>query len=277
MKQLTFIKILFLLPISVFGQQNEAITKYLNSLDERLEISILVQQPTGEVLFDMNADKPIPSASTIKIPILMEFFNQVDAGQLYLDQTYTLEFKDKVGGAGELQFQEDSASLSLEFLAREMIRISDNTATNILIGLVGMENVNLLMEDLGLKSTRLNRLMMDFESINAGKQNYTSAAEMNRLLGIILSGVELSIFSRQSILNILLACADKSTIPSMLPEGTRVAHKTGTLAYVRGDAGIILSQNPLIMSIFVENFESLDQADEIIGKIARLAYDEFSN
>jgi beta-lactamase class A len=96
-------------------------------------------------------------------------------------------------------------------------------------------------------------------------------------LGIILSGVELSIFSRQSILNILLACADKSTIPSMLPEGTRVAHKTGTLAYVRGDAGIILSQNPLIMSIFVENFESLDQADEIIGKIARLAYDEFSN
>jgi beta-lactamase class A len=277
MKQLTFIKIFFLLPISVFGQQNEAITHYLNSLDERLEISILVQQPTGEVLFNINADKPIPSASTIKIPILMEFFNQVDAGQLYLDQTYTLEFKDKVGGAGELQFQEDSASLSLEFLAREMIRISDNTATNILIGLVGMENVNLLMEDLGLKSTRLNRLMMDFEAINAGKQNYTSAAEMNKLLGIILSGVELSIFSRQSILNMLLACADKSTIPSMLPEGTRVAHKTGTLAYLRGDAGIILSQNPLIMSIFVENFESLDQADEIIGKIARLAFDEFSN
>lgn len=269
--------ILLLFPISVWGQQTENISHYLNGLNEDLEVSLLVEQPTGEVLFSLNAEKPIPSASIIKIPILMEFFRQIDAGTLYLDQTYALEAKDKVGGSGELQLFEDNSTHTLEFLAGEMIRISDNTATNILIGLVGIENVNLLMEELGLKTTRLNRYMMDFEAIEAGKQNFTSPAEINKMLGIILSGVELSTSSRQSMLNMLLACADKSTIPSLLPEGTRVAHKSGTLAYVRGDAGIILSQKPIILSIFVENFETLEQADAIIANLAKLAFDAFAN
>ncbi|ERM80212.1 hypothetical protein P872_14140 [Rhodonellum psychrophilum GCM71 = DSM 17998] len=269
--------ILLLLPISVWGQQNETISQYLNSLDKGLEVSLLVQQPTGEILFSMNAEKSVPSASIIKIPILMEFFRQIESKTLHLDQMYALEAKDKVGGAGELQNLEENSTHSLEFLAREMIRISDNTATNVLIGLVGMENVNLLMEELGLKTTRLNRYMMDFEAIEAGKQNITSPAEINKLLSIILSGVELSTSSRESMLNMLLACADKSTIPGKLPEGTRVAHKTGTLSYVRGDAGIILNQKPIILSIFVENFETLEQADEIIANIANLAFEAYAN
>lgn len=276
-QKLLQLSIFFLLPFSVWSQQDEPISRYLSGLNEYLEVSLLVQDPTGEVLFKRNAEKVIPSASLIKIPILMELFRQIDARTLHLDQIYSLEAKDKVGGSGELQTMEDKSVFSLEFLAREMIRISDNTATNILIGLVGMKNVNLLMGELGLKTTRLNRYMMDFEAIEAGKQNFTSPTEINKLLGIILSGIELSQSSRQSMLNMLLACADKSTIPSLLPEGTRVAHKTGTLSYVRGDAGIILNQKPIILSIFVENYETLEQADEIIATLANLAFEAFSN
>lgn len=279
MRYRKFQQLLFLLlfPISVWGQQNETISHYLNGINEELVVSLLVQEATGEVLFSLNSEKSTPSASIIKIPILMEFFRQIDAGTLHLDQIYALEAKDKVGGSGELQFHEDNSTHTLEFLAREMIRISDNTATNVLIGLVGMKNVNLLMEEFGLKTTRLNRYMMDFEAIEEGKQNFTSPAEINKMLSMILSGVELSTSSRQSMLNMLLACADKSTIPNLLPEGTRVAHKSGTLSYVRGDAGIILSQKPIILSIFVENFGTLEQADEIIANLARLAFNTFAN
>jgi beta-lactamase class A len=72
-----------------------------------------------------------------------------------------------------------------------------------------------------------------------------------------------------------LACEDRTTIPRNIPVNIPIAHKTGTLDYVRGDAGIIFSKNILILTVFVENFESLEQAETIIGKIAEYAYNDF--
>jgi len=117
--------------------------------------------------------------------------------------------------------------------------------------------------------------MMDFEAIAEGRQNYTSPVEINQLLLLLYSSNELSKKSRGRMIEMLLACADNTTIPSQLPKGLEVAHKTGILDYVRGDAGIIYSPNPLVLSIFVENFSSNEEAEEIIGTVARLAYETY--
>jgi beta-lactamase class A len=260
--------------------------------------SVAVHDADGTELYARNAGRRVPSASVIKIPILAELMRMVDLGELSLDETRVLAEDDIVGGSGELQHTGAGGEYTLEYLAREMIRVSDNTATNIIIRRIGMERINRLMAELDMDQTVLARLMMDFQAIEEGRQNYTSAADMNRVLlavmgghlqgavmlsrygitghsinEILMSTEFLSASSRELVLDMLTGCADKSLIPRYLPDSIRVAHKTGTLAYVRGDSGIIFGEKPVIVTIFAENFHDLETAEEQIGEIARLIHE----
>ena len=109
--------------------------------------------------FTVNADLLFPTASIIKVPILLEFYNQVAASDLDPNEVHGLRENVKVGGSGVLQFMSEETRLTLEDWAKLMINLSDNTATNYMIDVVGMENVNDLLERLGLEKTRLLRKM----------------------------------------------------------------------------------------------------------------------
>lgn len=261
--------------LTVSCQQKNRLETYLESLPTSLEVSFYIQDENGEVLASHNSEKQIPSASIIKIPILIELMNQVEARALRLDQEIIMRKEDVVSGAGELQFQPDGTSYPLKYLAREMIRISDNVATNLLIEQVGMVSIQSWLAANGYKLTQLSRKMMDFEAITEGRQNYTSPKEISNMLVSLYSGKYLSKESTAFIMDLLLDCADSSTIPSKLPAEVQIAHKTGTLNYVRGDAGIILGEKPVILAVFVEGFESLDQAEEVIGEISKIAWEIF--
>ncbi len=156
-----------------------------------------------------------------------------------------------------------------------MISFSDNPANKILIEKLGSEQIQDNINNWGLTNTKLNRKMMDFEAIKAGKQNFTTCEDMNGLLIKLLNQQLLSKKSGKKALEFLLACEDRTTIPRNIPVNIPIAHKTGTLDYVRGDAGIIFSKNILVLTVFVENFESLEQAETIIGKIAECCYKNF--
>lgn len=265
---------LFLL---VSCQQQNFLETYLESLPASLVVSFHIQDKNGVILASQNSDKMIPSASIIKIPILIELMRQVEDGRLSLDQEVMLTEADVVGGAGEMQFQPTGNSYTLDYLARDMIRISDNVATNLLINRVGLASVSTWLTDNGYNFTQLNRIMMDFDAIAAGRQNYTSPKEISEMLINLSRGKYVSERSSDFIMELLLDCADRTTIPSKLPSTVRVAHKTGTLDYVRGDAGIILGDNPLALSVFVEGFESLEEAEFVIGQVAKLAWEMHGN
>lgn len=256
-------------------QQKNRLETYLESLPASLVISFHIQDKNGEILASQNAVRQIPSASIIKIPILIELMRQVEAGRLSLDQEIMMTEEDVVSGAGELQFQPVGTTYTMDYLAREMIRISDNVATNLLIKELGMASIQGWLTENGYKNTQLNRIMMDFGAIAAGRQNYTCPKEMTHLLANLYIGRYLADNSTGLVMELLKGCADRSTIPSKLPAEIQVAHKTGTLDYVRGDAGIILGDKPLIIAVFVEGFESMDQAEVIIGEIARIAWETF--
>ncbi|TVQ09390.1 MAG: serine hydrolase [Balneolaceae bacterium] len=284
------------------GQENknhwQAADAFLDEAAGNALFSVAVHDADGAELYARNAGRQVASASVIKIPILAELMRMVDGNELSLDETYTMTSGDIVGGSGELQHAGPGGEYTLEYLAREMIRVSDNTATNIIIRRIGMERINRLMAELDMDQTVLARYMMDFQAIEEGRQNYTSAADMNRVLlaimGHHLQGSDLmsrdwitedssnvspvsteflSASSRELVLDMLTGCADKTLIPRYLPDSIHVAHKTGTLTYVRGDSGIIFGEKPVIVTIFAEDFGDLETAEEQIGEIARLIHE----
>lgn len=112
--------------------------------------------------FAINENVVFPQASAIKIAILMEVYKQAEAGKFKLTDTRRVEKQDKTGGSGVLvQLGDGTVQLSIYDLCVLMILVSDNTATNMLIDLVGMENINRTLEGLGLKHTRVRRRMLD--------------------------------------------------------------------------------------------------------------------
>ncbi|MCU0445325.1 MAG: class A beta-lactamase-related serine hydrolase [Microscillaceae bacterium] len=275
MKKIFFI-LNICLPLSLVAQNLE-LTSFLDSLNQTYKISILVQTSSGESLLSQQADSVVPSASVIKVPILLELFNQVQQKKIKLSKKHTLQESDKAGGEGEVQKIKIGKKLTIKYLAREMIRTSDNTATNILIQHLGMENINQFLRNQQCPKTMLQRKMMDFEAIKYGRQNYINAQESNRLLLQVLNQTILTPKLCRQVLQILEICDDHTTIPRYLPSSLRIAHKTGSLDYVRGDAAIVFSPKPLVISIFVEKFKEIEQAEEIIAKLAALIVYQYGN
>ena len=240
-----------------------------------IRVSALLQDSQGEVLYELDPLRQVPSASVIKTHLLTAFFQEADAGRIKLKKAYTLRQEDIVGGSGTLQNMAPGSKISYYELAEKMMVASDNVATNILIEAIGMEELNQRFAAWGMGTTRLARKMMDFEAVQQGRQNYICAQDANRMLLLLQQGEILSRKSRKTAIKILLRCEDASAIPAKLPPKVRVAHKTGTLDYVRGDAGIILARQPLTLSVFVEGFQTLEQANAIIAELAELAYQHF--
>jgi beta-lactamase class A len=260
------------LPQQLFAQGSE-IENYLAQLPKSITVSYTAfGLEESRSSLSLNSDRIIPSASIIKLPILLTLIEAVEQNRLSLEDVYLLQETDIVGGAGELQYQKAGNTYSLDYLAREMIRLSDNTATNILIRTIGMEKINQKIEQLGYQETVLNRKMMDFDAIKEGKQNFTSTRNMADLLNKIYHREGISTTAKAYILDLLFACEDKQAIVAGLP-GYQIAHKTGSLDYVRGDAGIVFAEKPVVLVVFVENFSSQEQADEIIAALSGLLFE----
>ncbi len=231
----------------------------LDSLPSAINVSIRIEKIDGTVLFAHRDDAITPSASVIKIPILAVMLEEARAGRFQMDGIGLVKKDDMVGGTGILQSHPSDTSLTWRRLAELMISVSDNSATNAIIRELGMDTINRYLSDWALEHTRLRREMMDFESQRQGRENTTTPAEMNAVLKRFATDSE--------FIRILLLCEDDTTLPAGFPDGTRFAHKTGTLTIVRGDAGILLGESPLVVSVFVSGFETLAQAEAILEQI----------
>jgi beta-lactamase class A len=152
-----------------------------HKLDGVLAVAIL-DLSTGQKYL-LHADEVLPTASSIKIAILAEFYRQVQQGKLKFTDLYTLQQTDLVGGSGISEaFTPGVTRLTLRDVAALMISVSDNSATNVMIDRIGMENVNALLDSLGLPHTRLRRKMMDLKAATEGRENVATPREMMALL-----------------------------------------------------------------------------------------------
>ena len=194
---------------------------------------------SGETLLSHNEGMVFKSASLIKTPIMLCALEEVEKGALSLDALIPVQAHQCVGD--EAPVIQNSMDVPLSVLLEYMITESNNSATNVLIDLLGMEKVNAFSRSIGLFDTVLRRHMLDFEAARQGSENHTSAKDMRRLYTLLHTGEALTPFMRETALPILLRQKDKELLMFTNP-AQKAAHKTGGLSDIAHDAGILYGE-----------------------------------
>jgi beta-lactamase class A len=224
----------------------------------------------------LNGDEVFPQASSIKIPVLVELYRQAQdqsPGRAKLTDLYTVRQSDLVPDSDIfLGLTPGVTRLTNRDLATMMVAVSDNSATNILIDRVGMENVNNTLDGLGFKKTRLRRKMMDLKAAQEGRENVSTPREMMLLLEAIYQGKVLNKSMNEDFFKILATHKDSAMLRG-LPVDVRAANKPGALEGVRNDSGIVFAQNrPFVLCVMATYLRDERAGEKAISEIAAAAY-----
>ena len=235
----------------------------------------IINKSTGDKL-EINPDMVFPAASMIKVPIMYEIMRQAAAGSIDLETSLVVTNDVRVGGAGILQELRADITMTVRELVTLMIVLSDNTATNMLIDLIGMDAVNITMSEIGLKSTILRRKMMDFDSALLGNENVTCASDVALLFGIIENHQNLPSEYTTLMMEILKRQQVRDKLPFHLPAAAVLANKTGTLVGVEHDGGILfLPSGTYIISILTADLEFNYQGLQLVAAIGKVIYEHY--
>jgi beta-lactamase class A len=233
----------------------------------------LLDLDTGNYV-DVNGSTSFPAASTIKVPILIAFFQDVDAGKIRLDEMLTMEQNVVAGGSGNLQYKAAGTQYAALEVVTKMITISDNTATNMLIArLGGIDALNQRFRSWGLTATIIRNQLPDLSGTNT-----TSPKELGNLMAIVSQGNLVSMQSRDLMLDILRRTQRDTLLPSGLGEGARAYHKTGDIGTMLADTGLIFvpTGKRYVAAVMVQRPNNDPRAEKLISSISRAAYQEFS-
>lgn len=221
-------------------------------------------------------DEKTNAASIIKIFIMIDAFNQVKNGNISLDQTLTLEDNMKVGGSGVLQHSKEGTTYTVEKLINLMMSKSDNVAANMLIDLLGINNINDEIKALGCNNTELNRKLMDKKSLDEGIDNYTSVGDLSLIFNKLYDNQCLGKDYDEQMLDLMLNQQLKTKIPKELPKGTKIAHKSGEFTGIQNDCGIIYTPNgAYFLAVMTKDGESKQQINAI-ADLSKQIFDKFN-
>jgi beta-lactamase class A len=234
----------------------------------------IVDLTTGDRI-ERLASEVFPLASTIKLTLLYELFKQADEGRINLDEMRTLDRRQVVGGDGVL-VELTTPSLSLRDYATLMVVLSDNTATNVLIDIAGMQKVTARMEAAGLPSLKLRRKMIDIEAARRGDENVGTPGDVARLLGMIYRADGLKKESADALARVLKKPKNTALRRGIGP-GIDVADKPGTLDGVETGAGIVYVPGRPYIFVATTTFLKNNAAGEAaITAASRAAFDYFT-
>jgi beta-lactamase class A len=249
-----------------------------------------------------------PTASVIKLPLLVTLYEDAIAGRIDLSERVTYREETKVAGSGVLQYLDDGLDPTLRDLSVLMMSVSDNTATDLLFDRVGKARIEATMGRLGLSSIRvpfdIREMLMELVDmdhsqpggydelrqllrLSAGsggrsmipeQADRTTPADICRLLELIESRAILDPDACTAIIELLKRIQSATRIPGLLPKGTVVAHKTGSYRRLRNDAGIVYAPNgPYAVAIFARELarDNVDD-DSALARISLAIYEEFA-
>jgi len=232
---------------------------------------------TGES-FEHNADLVFPTASSIKLAVLLELMRQDQEDKLSLSEKHTIRHSElPMGDTDPIlhMLGDGTATMTLGDIATFMVVLSDNGATNILIDRVGMDNVNAETARLGLAQTHLRRHMIDIEAARQGRENVSTPRELATLLEKVKAGGVVDVAHTKQYFD-LLGLPKDSMFNKALPPTVRIEDKPGELDAVRCDAGIIeVARHPFVMSVMTSYLATNEAGEDAVKRIARLAYEYF--
>ena len=283
---------LFITPVSeIFGQKASKVNK------AKIEIQTEINRSTGDfaVAFkNLSTNKTIfinektsfHAASTMKTPVMIEVFKQAEIGLLKLTDSILVinKFKSIIDGSSyKMELGDDSddtvyknlgLKMSIYDLVFQMITVSSNLATNLLIELVGAKKANQTMRDLGAKDIQVLRGVEDNKAFAAGLNNTTTAYDLLLIFEKLAKNQILSKENHSKMIEILKSQRFNEIIPAKLPKGTMVAHKTGSITGVQHDSGIIYLPNgeKYVLVLLSKNLKSSKEGVELLSKISEIIY-----
>ena len=224
----------------------------------------------------LHANDVYPQASSIKICILAELYRQAQQGKLKLTDLYSVNAADLVQDSDIMGgLTPGLTQITLRDLATMMVAVSDNSATNVLIDRVGMDNVNAFLNAQGLRDTRLRRKMMDLKAAAEGRENVSTPNEMLNLLQALYRGEILNKEMTDDFFKVLSTHKD-SWIPRNLPDDLKIADKPGSLEGVRNDSGVIfVDKRPFVLCVMTTYLHRERDGEEAISNVALAAWRMF--
>ena len=250
----------------------------IRQVDQHLDgvMGIAVKDLASGDEFLIHGDEIMPQASSIKIAVLADLYLQAEQGKLKLTDEYVVRKEDLVPGSDiMLGLTPGATRLTLRDLATMMVAVSDNSATNVLIDRVGMENVNAMLESHGLHATRLRRKMMDVKAASEGRENVSTPREMMALLEMLHRGKLLNKEMMEDFFKVLSTHKESAMLQG-LPDDAVAANKPGELEAVRNDSGIVFAKNrPYVLCVMTAYLKDERDGAAAIRKIAELTYSYF--
>ncbi|HVS65545.1 MAG TPA: serine hydrolase [Thermoanaerobaculia bacterium] len=267
----------------------------LGADDLRQRVEALIAESGGEVAVAFRAleagpgsdelliapDEVFHAASTMKIPVMLELFRQAHAGELSLDDTLVIddEFSSIVDGSPYRLSAEDDSDQeiyqhlgeprSLRALCEGMIVVSSNLATNLLIEHLGVERIRQTVSALGAEGMSVVRGVEDIKAYEAGRSNTTTARALLVLLEALARGKAVSAEADREMIAVLERQRFADGIPAGVPDGTRVAHKTGNITAIHHDAGIVWAPRPFVIVVLVRGVEDEARSARLIADVTR--------
>jgi len=248
-------------------------------------LSLATKQPTlmpgvfmvdldSGVYVDINGSTTFSAASMIKFPILVAFFQDVDAGKIRLDEMLSMDQSVVATGSGEMQYKPVGSQFTALEVASKMSIISDNTATNMLINrLGGAAALNQRFRTWGLTATEIRNSLPDLEGTNS-----SSPRDLANLMTLVSQGNLLSLRSRDRLMDIMRRTVRDNLLPSGLGEEASIAHKTGDIGSMLGDVGLVDMPNGkrYIAVVMVKRPNNDPKAAQLITAISRTAYQQWN-
>jgi beta-lactamase class A len=240
---------------------------------KKLTPGIFAIDPKSGAYIDYNGRREFPAASMIKVPVLVALFSAIDRGDVDAKTILTMRQDLVGGGSGHLQWRPVGTKLPLSQVTELMIIISDNTATNMIIDLLGGKAVaNKKFKSWGLKHTSISNWLPDLTGTNK-----TSPYDLVYLLARVDRGEILLPSSRARMFQIMERTKTRTLINQGLPPGARLFHKTGDIGTMVGDTGVVTAPNgdKFYVAIQVERPHNDRRANELIRKLAGMTYQGF--
>jgi beta-lactamase class A len=257
-------------------KENVALRERLETLNAKypdLKLHLIVWEPTSGSYVNLEGTKALSAASTIKIPIALALMQQVDRGQIKLDEKLTLQKSQIAAGSGEFGQQSVGSTFSVKDTLTAALTDSDNTASNMLIDrLGGISKLNIQWHNWGLVATKLRAPLPDFLGTNQ-----TSAKELALLLNNLQQGYLLKAESRKLLLEIMGQTKRNTMLPAGVEKG-KVAHKTGELETLIADAGRIELANgkKYLVVALVQRPANDDEGEKLIRQVSETVYAEYT-
>ena len=278
-----------LLPTISFSQGLDAVQrdveKILKSVDGTFAVAFESLDGQGNLF--LNEKTMFHAASTMKTAVMIEVFRQSKQGRFSLDDSLVVknEFRSIVdGSAYQLDLKDDSdesmygtigAKASIRSLLRQMITVSSNLATNLLLELVGAKQITATMRSLGASDIEVLRGVEDRKAFEKGLNNRTSAYDLLVIMKAISQERAVDSAAAKEMLTILLDQKFNELIPALLPPAVCVAHKTGNITGVEHDSGIVLLPDGrrYVLVILSKDLKDVDAGKKAIALVSRRIYD----